>query len=212
MRLLLVRHGETDSNVEGRSQGRRDVPLNDHGRQQAAAVGEWLRSADPVAVYASPSQRAQDTAGAIAAACGLAVSTDERLAELDQGDLDGLTPPEMRERDPEFLRRWMSEDPAKLTMPGGESLGDSRRRMLAAARDIVAAHSGGQAGSTDVAVVAVSHNLALKSLLCEMLGVPLASFRGFRIDVASVSTIDVLDDGTFLVVNLNERCHIDRPD
>jgi broad specificity phosphatase PhoE len=84
--------------------------------------------------------------------------------------------------------------------------------MLAAARDIVAAHSGGQAGSTDVAVVAVSHNLALKSLLCEMLGVPLASFRGFRIDVASVSTIDVLDDGTFLVVNLNERCHIDRPD
>lgn len=220
MRLLLVRHGETDSNVEGRSQGRRDVPLNDHGRQQAAAVGERLRDAAPIAVYASPSQRAQDTAGAIAAACELAVSTDERLAELDQGDLDGLTPPEMRERDPEFLRRWMTEDPAELTMPGGESLGDSQQRMLAAVRDIVATHSGrpsdqssnGQADGTDCTVVAVSHNLALKSLLCEMLGVPLASFRGFRIDVASVSAVEVLDDGTFVIVNLNERCHIDRPD
>lgn len=203
MRLLLVRHGQTDSNVEGRSQGRRDVPLNEHGRRQAAALAERLREPAPAAVYASPSQRAQDTAAAIAAACGVEVSTDERLAELDQGELDGLTPPEMRERDPEFLRRWMSEDPAELTMPGGESLADAQRRMLGAVRDIVARHA-------DETVVAVSHNLALKALLCELLGVPLATFRGFRIDVASVSAVDVLDDGVFVVANLNDACHTER--
>lgn len=203
-RLLLVRHGETDSNVEGRSQGRRDVPLNEHGRRQAAALAERLGADPPAAVYASPLQRAQDTAAAIAAACGVAVSTDERLAELDQGELDGLTPQEMRERNPEFLQRWMSDDPSELTMPGGESLADAQRRMLDAVREIAARY-------VDETVVAVSHNLALKALLCELLGVPLASFRGFRIDVASVSAVDVLDGGVFVVANLNERCHIERP-
>ena len=200
-RLLLVRHGETDSNVEGRSQGRREVPLNANGRRQVLAVASALSGRGLVAVTASPRERARETAEAIARAAGVELTTDERLTELDQGDLDGLTPPEMRERDPEFLRRWAQEDPTDLQMPGGESLGQSQVRVVAAATAAAVAHEGETA-------VLVSHNLALKSFLCHAFGVPLASFRNFRVDVASVTTVDVHDDGAFSIVQLNDRCHI----
>jgi probable phosphoglycerate mutase len=200
-RLLLVRHGETDSNVEGRSQGRREVPLNDHGRRQVLAVASALSGHGIVAAVASPTERARETGEAIARAAGIELEIDERLTELDQGELDGLTPPEMRERAPDFLRRWAEEDPADLQMPGGESLAQAQARMV----EVVTAVAGAHDRET---VVVVSHNLALKSFLCHAFGVPLASFRSFRVDVASVSTVDFHDDGAFSVVQLNDRCHI----
>lgn len=201
-RLLLVRHGETDSNVEGRSQGLREVPLNDHGRRQVAAVAAALSGRAIVAVVASPTERARETGEAIAHAAGIELVTDERLVELDQGELDGLVPSEMRELHPEFLRRWIEEDPTDLQMPGGESLAQAQARMVEAATAVAGAHDGETA-------VLVSHNLALKSFLCHAFGVPLASFRGFRVDVASVSTVDVHGEGAFSVVQLNERCHLE---
>jgi broad specificity phosphatase PhoE len=200
-RILLVRHGETNSNAEGRSQGRREVPLNARGREQAASAAQAVAPLAPAAIYASTAGRAQETAGAIANACGLEVATDERLLELDQGDLDGLTPPEMREKAPDFLRRWAGEDPADLQMPGGESLREAQRRMLGAVRAIAATHDGETA-------VTVSHNLALKALLCAVLGVELVSFRVLRLDTASISAIDVLDDGTLILVGMNDHCHL----
>ena len=200
-RLLLVRHGETDSNAEGRTQGRRDVPLNERGRRQAAALAEMLREHAPTTVYSSPAGRARETAGAVAGALGLEVTIDERLAELDHSELDGLTGAEMRERYPEFLRRWRDEDPAELRIPGGESMGDAQIRMVAAAESIAKTHRDGT-------VVIASHNLALHALICHALGTPLASFRQFRQDLAALTILEVYDDGAFAVVTLNERCHL----
>ena len=199
-RLLLVRHGQTDSNAEGRTQGRRDVPLNDRGRRQAAAVSEMLRGYEPAAVYSSPSTRARETVAALASALGLDVIVDERLAELDQGELDGMTGEEMRAHAPEFLKRWSTEDPATLRIPGGESMGDVRQRMVAAAESIAAAHP-------DQTVVLASHNLALRALLCHALDVPLAAYRRFRQDLASLSVLEARKSG-FVVATLNERCHL----
>ena len=200
-RLLLLRHGETDSNVEGVPQGRREVPLNDRGRRQAAAVVEMLRGYQPVAAYSSPSGRARETVAPAAEALGLEVAIDERLAELDQGELDGLTPQEMRERHPEFLQQWRGEGLAEVRMPGGESMADAQRRMVAATESIAEAHA-------DQTVVVVSHNLALGALLCHALGVPLAGFRRFRRDLASLSVVDVHEGQQFVVVTLNERCFL----
>ena len=126
-RLLLVRHGETDGNAAGQAQGRRDVPLNATGRRQAAARAEALRADTLAAVVSSPSARCVETAGAIAAPHGLAVRTDPRLQELDQGTLDGLTMDEMRVEAADFLRHWRTDDPTDLRMPGGETLGEAQR-------------------------------------------------------------------------------------
>ena len=200
-RLLLLRHGETDSNAEGRSQGRREVPLNARGRRQAAALVEMLRGHAPVAAYSSPSGRARATVAPAAKALSLEVVVDDRLAELDQGELDGLTMQDLRGRHTEFLEQWGGEGVAEARMPGGESMADAQRRMVTAAESIAEAHP-------DDSVILVSHNLALGALLCHALDVPLARFRRFRRDLASLSIVDVHAGGEFVVVTLNERCHL----
>jgi probable phosphoglycerate mutase len=203
-RLLLVRHGETDGNAEGRSQGRRYVPLNEHGRTQAASAGTLVASMSPVAVYSSTASRARETASAIAGLLGIEVVTDERLAEVDHGLLDGLTGEQMRAQYGDFVRRWREEDPTDIPIPGGESLGEAQRRMLAAVEAIRAA----QGGET---VAMVSHNLALHTLVCHALGVPLRAWRLFRIDLASLSVIEIREGNQWAVVRLNERCHLTAP-
>lgn len=210
LRLLLIRHGQTDGNAAGRTQGRREVDLNDRGRAQALALAERVRPLQPAALYVSPASRAQQTAAAIAAACGVPIVTDDRLAEVDHGELDGLTGEEMRVRHPDFLRRWRDEDPTTLRIPGGESMDEAQQRMrlaIAAIRDAAPTRDG-LAVRDQVVVAVVSHNLALHALLCHALGVPLRAFRQFRVDLASLSIVELRDDNRWAVVQLNEQCHL----
>jgi broad specificity phosphatase PhoE len=201
LRLLLVRHGETDANAAGRSQGHRDVPLNERGRVQSRALATWLLDEPLAAVYSSDSSRSLDTARVIAEPHGLEVAVDPRLRELDQGELDGLTGPEMREQHPEFLRAWRGDDPGDLRIPGGETLHELQQRMVEAVEEMAHTHP-------DATVVAVSHNLATRVLLCHALHVPLASFRRIRHEVASLAEVEVRLEDWWTVVRMNEQCHL----
>jgi broad specificity phosphatase PhoE len=89
--LLLVRHGETDWNADGRLQGHTDRPLNEHGRRQASALAGRLAREDIDAVYASDLARARETAEILAEALGLPVVTDPDLRERNWGNWEGLT-------------------------------------------------------------------------------------------------------------------------
>jgi broad specificity phosphatase PhoE len=207
-RLYLVRHGETDSNVEGRTQGARDVPLNDLGRRQAEALAAKLSTSGLAAIYASTASRALDTAAPIAAVHGLEIQGDERFAELDQGELDGLTGEDLRHEHADFLHRWRTEDPATLRMPGGETLGEVQERMIEASREAIAATRA--AAGDESALAIVSHNLALRALLCHILDVPLASFRRFHHDVAAIAEVEAPADADWFVLGLNEHCEMPR--
>jgi phosphoserine phosphatase len=200
-RLLLVRHAETASNAQGRSQGHRDVPLNERGHEQARVLAEALRDEPVAAVYASDSSRAVETARPIAAVHGLEVVEDRQLREMDQGVLDGLTSAEMREGHAAFIERWRDGDPADLRMPGGETLREVQERMREAVEEIARRH----AGET---VVVVSHNLATRALLCHALAVPLAAFRRIRHEVASLAEVEVRLDAPWTVTRVNDQCHL----
>jgi broad specificity phosphatase PhoE len=91
--LLLVRHGETDWNRDGRWQGQSDTPLNEVGRQQAVRVAEELDGID--VVYSSDLARARETAEIVAERLGLDVELDERLRERSFGAWEGKTGPEI---------------------------------------------------------------------------------------------------------------------
>lgn len=202
-RLLLIRHGETDNNAEGRAQGRRDVPLNARGLAQAEALATAID--EPLAaVVSSPTSRARATAAPLAARHALTAREDSRLVELDFGELDGLLPSEFAKRAPEFLARWRVDDPEHLRMPGGETMGEARARMLAAVHEIAAECDGGS-------VVVVSHQLAIKALLTHALGAPLSAFRGLQLDPGSLSVVEVRLDTPWTVLRLNERCTLARP-
>jgi len=183
-RLLLIRHGEVDANVEYRFLGRRDDPLNETGLGQADCIGQLCASLPIDQVYSSPKQRARTTAEAIAAAAGSVLKLDPRLVELDFGDWEGLTRRQIIDGDPgrrEFILRW-DRDPS-LAAPGGESLAGVQERVVGFADDMLRTH----AGET---LAAVSHMGPIKALLCAALDVPLTVARRLFLDPGTVSVVD----------------------
>ncbi|MFC8847389.1 MULTISPECIES: histidine phosphatase family protein [unclassified Micromonospora] len=140
-RLIVWRHGNTDWNAASRVQGQTDVPLNDLGREQAAAAAPLLAALRPDAIVASDLRRAADTAAALAALTGLPVRADARLRERHFGRWQGLELTEAARRHPDEHARWRAGDPD----PGAdiESLDDLGKRVGAALQDAADAAPGG---------------------------------------------------------------------
>jgi broad specificity phosphatase PhoE len=201
MRLVLVRHGETDSNKAGLALGRKDVELNETGRWQAQRVAGALQNQAIAAVYSSPLLRALDTACAIAERHDLPVQVDEGLIEMEIGEMEGLTFQQVRESYPQFLQLWLGGSAAYERMPGGERLLDVQERAWQALERICGKE-------TQQTVVVVTHNFVLLTILCRVLGLELADFRRLRYGVAAVSVLQV-QDGRMTVLSLNDTCHLE---
>jgi broad specificity phosphatase PhoE len=199
MRLILVRHGETEHNRGGLTLGRADVPLNDRGRAQARAVAASF-TRPPAAIYASPLARAHDTARAIGAATGVAVAVERDLIEMDVGEMEHLAGAELRGRYPDFLRVWRSGDAADARMPGGETLREVQTRAWAAIERM-------RAGHADAEIAAVTHNFVILTVVCKALNLPLREFRRVRHGLASRTVIDIRDGGATLI-QLNDNAHL----
>ena len=189
-RIVLVRHAETEEAARGRCYGRLDIPLSPRGLLQAQALADVLAGLPFAALYSSPLARALDTARPIAAAQALAPIVLDALAELDFGEVDGLTYDEIEAERPELFRAWM-DDPARVRFPGGESLADLRARVLPALEPIRARHD-------REAVAVVAHGGVIRVVLAEALG--LADGALFRLDQAEggVSVVDWLQGAPLL--------------
>lgn len=199
LRLFLVRHGETVWNAEDRCQGFSDIELNERGRQQAEALARVFASEPLAAVYSSTLGRSLETARLIAQPHHLKVEADERLKELNQGQFEGLTFQEIRANHSAFIRQWR-EHPAHLRMPGGETLAELQARAWSFMEEVRQRHQGG-------AILAVSHNLTILTILCKLLGMDLESFRRLRQDVGASTAIDFTPLGPVLV-RMNDTSHL----
>lgn len=201
MRLLLFRHGETDHNAGRLALGRQDVPLNERGRAQAQAIARRYGEGSGItAIYASPLQRTVSTATPLAGALGLVVQTEPALIEMDIGELEELSFPEVRERYPDFVRRWLSDDCADAQMPGGESARQVQERAWPAIERIRARHP-------EETVAVVTHNFVLLMTLCRVLHLPVERFRGIRQDLGAVSVVELTPERS-TVITMNDRCHL----
>ncbi len=136
--VFVVRHGETERSAGHIYSGQADVPLTDAGREQARLVGERLAGAGIDAIWSSPLCRAADTAEAIADATGAPVKVDERLIEVDYGELEGFDRERARDHFGAAFQEWRS-DPFNSPLPGMEPLGDALARARSATCDAVAA-------------------------------------------------------------------------
>jgi broad specificity phosphatase PhoE len=131
MHLLLVRHGESEANREGRMQGRKDSPLSNRGREQARQLAGWLGQTGVAwdAAYCSPLRRAAETAEIVCSALGVAPPTEEPdLAEISAGSLEGMNRSEIAERHPEFVERAIM-DLADFAAFGGEGYAEVQARV-----------------------------------------------------------------------------------
>jgi broad specificity phosphatase PhoE len=168
-RLMLVRHAETVWHAENRYAGSSDVALTPHGREQAALLAEWAKSAGLTALWTSPLARARETAAAVAEATGLQPRVDARLAELDFGQGEGHTIEEMRRLFPDRVAAFQA-DPVANHLPGGEDPEAAAERGVACLAEIAGAHPGER-------VLIVAHTTLLRLVLCRLLDTPLAAYR-----------------------------------
>jgi Fructose-2,6-bisphosphatase len=198
--ILLVRHGQTDWNLEERFRGRFDVPLNEAGRHQAQATGQWIASRWNVsAIYASPLSRAVQTAEAIARWFSLPVTAYPGLIDLDFGDWQGKTPDEVRATWPQIYRAWL-ENPQSVRIPGGETIDELRSRALKAVQELVARHS-------KETIVLVAHTDVNRALILEILGLPTNQIWRLRQDNCAINVIQAAGN-QFVLVSMNETGHL----
>lgn len=155
----LVRHGQTDWNLEGRLQGQLDVPLNETGREQARQLAATLRGKRFDAIYCSDLQRARQTAEIIAQVVNLPIRLDKRLREISQGQFEGMLFSEVVMKFENALAD-RSRDPVYSRLPEGESVAEVAARVRDCIDEIacLASHE---------PVIVVSHGLALATILCQ---------------------------------------------
>jgi len=165
--LLLLRHGQTAWNLEGRVQGQIDVPLDDTGLLQAEKVAPVLAGMRPGLVVSSDLARARVTAEKVAEAAGLDVRLDPRLREFDLGERAGSTLADYAASHADEFAAFRAG--RYEVVPGGETREDVVARFLPALDDALAATAPG--GLT----VVVAHGAALKVSLVEWLGWPSSS-------------------------------------
>ncbi|MCK4261910.1 histidine phosphatase family protein [bacterium] len=136
-KLILVRHGETDWNVEDRIQGWLDIPLNEEGRRQAERLARELAGMKIAAIYSSPLRRAFQTAEIIAEKHHLKVKKVSALKEINQGEWQGLLVSEAKQRYKNLYQKWLTH-PLEVVPPGpgGESIEQVYRRGVKACRRI----------------------------------------------------------------------------
>jgi broad specificity phosphatase PhoE len=192
-RLLLIRHAEVDEAMRERVFGRLDVELSDAGRGRADRLVHALASESIADVYSSPLRRALDTAAPLCGARGLEPVVVDDLRELDFGDLEGLTLPEIAARFPEVVA-WATA-PAAVAFPGGESVAALQERAVRAVRGIAGRHAG------ETAAV-FAHAVVIRAVLADALAMPLDAL--FRLD-PSHGGISVVEwhDGRPLVRTVN---------
>jgi broad specificity phosphatase PhoE len=179
---ILMRHGETHWNREGRVMGRNPVELSENGRAQVHAATLLARSLRLDLIVTSPLIRARQTAEIIASEIGeIEITEEPSIAEVSYGRWEGMTYHELI-NDPHYAV--YRESPVNYPTPGGETIPDVQARGVAAVYRAIEAHPGCR-------ILFVSHGDIIRTVLCYFLGLDLKFFHRVRIDNAALSGIQI---------------------
>lgn len=208
MNILLVRHGETAWNREGRYQGRTDIPLSPDGENQVRALGQRLREIEIAVAISSPLSRARATAEAILgarAATGASVPAlefDPGLVEISHGGWEGQLASDVEISHAEMFGVWKSA-PGRTSPagPGAETLGDVEARAWAVLEGACV-----RLGATDTLLI-TAHDAVNRVILCRVLGLPLERVWRFRQAPAALNVLTGTSLDELQLVRLNDSEH-----
>jgi len=187
VRLLLVRHGETEWNRAGRFQGIKDIPLNDKGRDQARLAANFLKDVHLDFAVSSPMLRPKETAEIILTQhLGVSLETREDFVEIGHGLWEGKLESEIEQDFPGLLQQW-KDAPETVQMPEGENLEQVWTRAIACWLDIVKTYS--TTGTPQTGIV-VAHDAINKVIVCALLGLQPANFWNVKQGNGAVTVID----------------------
>lgn len=197
--LILIRHGETLWNQQGRMQGQQDSPLTELGLHQARQLARRLRQVAFTTLYSSDLGRAQQTAHCIAEETGHDIIADRNLRERNFGIFEGLTNSEIRTRHPEHHEPFEKRIP-DYAMPGGESATQFSTRCVGCLEAIAQRHAGER-------LVVVTHGLVLDALYRAACKMTLEAPRGFPMLNCSLNTFRY-DPAGWLPVSMGDVAHL----
>ena len=201
--LLLLRHGQTELNRDGKYSGRGNPELTDLGKKQIAHAARHISERGDVdVILSSPLGRCQETAQAAAEALGMgkdAITTDEAIIEMDFGTWEGRRFVEIQEDHPEAHRECFNY--ATAAPHGGEAPEQVYRRVSEFVDRVIAEYPG-------KTVLVVTHMMPIKSVLRRALGTGGEIYRSLHLDVASLSVADFLPNGAGVVRLVNESHYL----
>lgn len=182
---ILMRHGETAWNRQGRVMGRHPVELTDHGREQVAATARFAMNIKPDLIVTSPLVRARQTAEIMAAGLGgVEIVEEPAIAEVLYGRWEGMHYHELID-DPHYIT--YRKSPIEHPTPGGETIPEVQARGVEAVMRTIEAHPGQR-------VLFISHGDIVRTVLCHFLGLELKYFHRIRVDNAAMSAIQIAGD------------------
>ena len=199
-KVILVRHGQTVWNKVGRYQGQADIELSDLGREQAEYLANNFPADHIDGVYASPLERAMDTAAAVAKKFRMAVVPCDEFKEIFFGKWEGLTYEEIH-RDWADLHDDLFNKPDELRCPSGEGFMDVQARAVKKLEQLVKQHEG-------QTIVIAAHGGVNRTMLCHVLGMPLRNMWRIRQDNTAVNIISFFENGKINVEVINSTAHL----
>ena len=197
-RLFLVRHGQTQHNVAGITQGWSDSDLTDAGRDQVLRLAQRLASVGATALYSSPLGRALSTAEAIAEATGLSIVTIDDLREMNYGGWEGRSFLDVRRDYEELYQRWIVDETCACP-DGGESHADVRARLERALASIDSPRP-----------IVVAHGTAIRIGATALLNVPIMTAMRFAQDNAALNVF-VRRGERWVLKTWNDSTHCESP-
>jgi broad specificity phosphatase PhoE len=200
VRLILIRHAESQGNVENRFQGQLDYPLSDRGVEQARRLAARLLDRHLDHIYTSPLLRANHTAEIVAEAKGMTVSPLPGVIEYHFGELSGLSWAEIEERHPELAAAQRTRGRAYAPWPGEEGRDAFRERVCAALWALEADHA-------EETIAVVSHGGAIAVFCQSVLGLDHAHRPPFMVENTALFEIEVRN-GRGTIWTANDTCHL----
>lgn len=200
MKVILVRHGETQWNIDGRYQGQEDTLLSQRGLRQGYLLAEGLRHIPIDICISSPLKRSLKTCKLCAELHQLSVTIDDRLLEINHGSWEGQLAQDIQKQYPKEFSLWHSQ-PHLVKMPnGGESLEDVRQRVRAAFNDYTVKYP-------EKTILVAAHDAVNKTIICDILGLGMEHFWQIKQDNTCINVLEYKDN-CWRIVLLNSTNHL----
>ena len=201
--VVIIRHGQSQGNAEGRFGGHTDTPLSPRGRRQAQATARALAGEKFSAIYASDLPRAIETASPLAKLTGVTLETTEALRERSVGVMEGLTFEEAAEQHPEQYQALLRRD-FEHVLSGGESYRQTLDRASRMLDEAIEQHRGGR-------IVLFAHTGTICILILHLMGaLDAPELKPVWIATANcgIARFDLRDDGFVRVLCINDTRHL----
>lgn len=202
-KMLLVRHGETIWNHAYRYQGHTDIELSETGRKQAKLLAAELKNEKVKAVYSSDLKRAYETATILASPHNLPVQVTKELREINFGEWEGMTYPEIMEKYKDLAAEWY-QSPGQVRLPGGENFEEVKERSYNTVLDLLQQNDPGT-------IIVVAHGGTIRTIICGILDIELNHAFKISQDNTALNIINYYPENGLTVLSLlNGTDHLGR--